>query len=418
MDADVRLDHTLLAIDGEHDVHAMVEIVAPERDDVDKREPLRLALVLDRSGSMAGRKLDIAKRCAEWLVGRLDPRDELALVSYDDHVRLLSPLSPPGERHRAEIGRLGPGGSTNLSGGWLKGVEALTRANGDGVRKVLLLSDGLANVGITAPDALSDLAASMHGQGVGTTTIGFGADFDEQLMTALAEAGGGNAHFAETPDAAPAIFAEELEGLTEVVAQNVSIEIRPRAPVEVLEIMNRNRHVPIPGGVQVELGDAYAGERRRVVFALHVPHLAALGPVTVADVVLRYVAVGQEIAQHELTIPVVANVVSAEEAARAVPDAVVREEVLVLRAARARDEALELAEAGDFGAAQQTLYEMVGELRVAGSDDLRLEADALDALAPEIAADAYGPVSRKHLHYQSWQTRNRRQRGTSGKERR
>ena len=410
MEAAVKLDHVLLALDGEHDVNAMVEIVAPELETSDAREPLRVALVVDRSGSMSGRKLEVAKRCASWLVSRLDPRDQLALVDYDDEVRLLAPLSTPGAAHRAAIDRIHAGGSTNLSGGWLKGVEALGRTNGPGPRKVLLLSDGLANVGITEPGVLTALAANVGKQGIGTTTIGIGEDFDEELMTALAEAGGGYAHFAETPDAAPAIFSTELEGLTSIVAQNVSLEIRPGLQVEVLEILNDRPLVPVPGGVQVELGDAYAGERRRVVFALHVPHLAALGPVSVAEAVLRYVSVGDEIAQHELTIPIVANAVSAEEASRAVPDAEVREEVLVLRAARAREDAMKLADAGDFTAAHGTLTKVVGELRDAGSPELAAEADLLETLSAEVNAEAYTPLHRKHLHYQSWQSRQGRHR--------
>ena len=412
MEAAVKLDHVVLAVDGEHEVHAMVEIVAPGLERTDAREPLRLALVVDRSGSMAGRKLEVAKRCASWLVSRLDPRDELALVDYDDEVRLLAPLSPPGAGHRSAIGRIHAGGSTNLSGGWLKGVEALGRTNGAGPRKVLLLSDGLANVGITEPGVLTALAANVGKEGIGTTTIGIGEGFDEELMTALAEAGGGYAHFAETPDAAPAIFAQELDGLTSIVAQNVSLEIRPGPEVEVLEILNDRPLVPVPGGVQVELGDAYAGERRRVVFALHMPHLAALGPVSVAEAVLRYVSVGDEIAQHELTIPIVANAVSADEAARAVPDSEVREEVLVLRAARAREDAMKLADAGDVQAAQGTLNALVGELRATGSSELAAEADMLESLGEQVA-DAYTPLHRKHLQYQSWQSRQGRHRNRS-----
>ena len=409
MDAKVRLEHTVLAVDGEHDVHAMVEIVAPELENASAREPLRLALVLDRSGSMAGRKLEVAKRCASWLVGRLDRRDELALVAYDDEVRLLAPLSAPGDAHRRAIAALGPGGQTNLSGGWLKGVEALGRANGPGVRKVLLLSDGLANVGITDSPALAELAANAHERGLGTTTIGFGEDFDEELMTALAQAGGGYAHFAETPDAAPAIFSQELEGLTSVVAQNVSVEIRPGADVEIVGILNDFPAVAVDGGVQVELGDAYAGERRRVVLGFHVPHLAALGPVAVAEIVLRYVSVGEEIVQHEVTIPVVANAVSAEEAARAVPDAEVREEVLVLRAARARDEAMRSADAGDVGSAHARLHAAADELRSTGFDALVDEAALLERLGEEIALE-YTASHRKQLHYQSWQSRQGRSR--------
>lgn len=412
MQASVKLEHTVLAVDGEHDVHALVDIVVPEREEGDERAPLKLALVLDRSGSMTGSKLEVAKRCALWLVSRLRPTDELALVAYDDHVNLLAPLAPVDGSLRAVIGRIGPGGSTNLSGGWLKGHEALQGAGADAIRKVLLLSDGLANVGVTDSDSLAALAAKAHEQGIGTTTIGFGHDFDEELMTAMADAGGGRAHFAETPDAAPAIFAQELEGLAQVVAQNVSLEIRPHAAVEVLGVLNEYPMVEVAGGVQVELGDAYAGELRRVVLQLHVPHLAALGPATIAELKLRYVSVGDEIAQHAVTIPVVANVVSAAEAARAVPDAEVREEILVLRAAKARDEAIRLADAGSFEVAQAMLARVEQECRAVGSAPLLREADALHlARRDYVAHGSYTAAARKAMHYDSWQRRR-----SSGKE--
>src|SRR5215203_1180881 len=124
MHTSIRLDQNLLAVDGEHDVHAMLELSAPEPAESADRPPLRLALVLDRSGSMAGEKLAVAKRSAAWLVGRLRAQDELALVAYDDRVRLLSPLAPV-ERAQLEaaIARLAPGGSTNLSGGWMRALE-------------------------------------------------------------------------------------------------------------------------------------------------------------------------------------------------------------------------------------------------------------------------------------------------------
>jgi Ca-activated chloride channel family protein len=97
----------------------------------------------------------------------------------------------------------------------------------DATRRVLLFTDGRANAGITEPAALVGMATSARDEGVGTTTIGFGDHFAEDLLTAMGDAGGGNAHFADTPDAAPTIFAEEFEGLARVVAQNVSVEIRP-----------------------------------------------------------------------------------------------------------------------------------------------------------------------------------------------
>ena len=402
MQAAVKLDHQLLAVEGEHDVHAMLELSLPEAEGAATQPSLRLALVLDRSGSMAGDKLAVAQRCAAWLVSRLRPVDELALVSYDDQVRLLAPLAPVREAPlRAAIAGLRPGGSTNLSGGWLRGLEQLRGSGG----KILLLTDGIANVGITGRGELAELAGTGAREGVGTTTIGFGADFDEELLTAMADAGRGNAHWAATPDEAPTIFARELEGLTRVAAQNVTVELRPGPRVELLGVLNEYPQVPVAGGVQLELGDAYAGEQRRIVFAFHVPHLAALGPAGVAELVIRYVSVGDQIAQHELTLPVVVNAVSASEAAALAPDPEVCEEVLVLKAARARDEAIRFADAGEHGAARRLLTERHAELHAAG---LVAEADDLLRAAELVSAERYDRVGRKRLHYRSQQSRRGR----------
>ena len=412
MDPSVRLEHALLAVDAPHEVNVMLELAAPEPAGETARAPLHVALVLDRSGSMHGAKLETAKRCAAWLAGRLHADDELALVDFDSHVRVLAPLAPVGSSAVASaIGRIQPGGQTNLSGGWLKGLEELRRASGT-PRKLLLLTDGLANEGITEPEALVALARGAYESGVGTSTIGFGEGFDEDTLTALADAGGGRAHYAETPDAAPAIFVEELEGLTRLVAQNVSVEIRPTADVELVGVLNDYPSTAVPGGVHVMLGDAYAGERRRVVLSLQLPDVAALGVAKVADLVLRYVSVGDEIAEHTVTLPVAVNLVSAHEAAASQPDLEVREEVLVLRAARARNEAVRLADAGDLAGAEKLLSASAHSLRDASAampahaDLLSAEAGALDELAPGLAR--YDAIARKRLIYEA----NRRQRRT------
>ena len=219
----------------------------------------------------------------------------------------------------------------------------------------------------------------------------------------MADAGGGNGHYAETADAAPAIFAEEFDDLTRLVAQNVSAEIRPQPAVEFVGVLNEYPHGPVPGGIQVSIGDAYAGETRRIVFTLHVPALAELGVQKVAEVVLRYVAVGDQVEQHELTIPIVVNRVSAAAAA-ATPDLQVHEEVLVLTAARARDEAIRLADAGRYDEAQRVLRSTVRTLR-----DAELSEQA-DLLAPEIVALAsYDPSVRKRLRFQSQRQRRGKQ---------
>ena len=137
----------------------------------------------------------------------------------------------------------------------------------------------------------------------------------------------------------------------------MSVEIRPSDRVDVVEILNEYPVVPVPGGLQVQLGDAYGGEHRRVVFQLRIPELAQLGPARVAEIVLRYVTVGAQVAAHESVVPVTVNLVAADEAAAQALDHEVVEEVVLLRAARARSVATRLADQGDYDGAQKTLTE-------------------------------------------------------------
>lgn len=190
---------------------------------------------------MDGPKLEVARRCAAWLVRRL------ALVDVDDEVRLPAPLGADRARRDDALAGVRAGGATNLSGGWLKGLEQLAAVPEVASRTILLLTDGLANVGITGAPTLVALAAAARCDGIRTATVGVGDGFDEELLTAMADAGGGNAHFAATPDAAPGIFSREPA-------------------------------VAVPGGMQLQAGDLAAGERRRIVAELHIPHLPASAP--------------------------------------------------------------------------------------------------------------------------------------------
>jgi len=190
----ISFDHELLSIETDHDVHCMFELQVPAPPEGDARAPLRIALVLDRSGSMNGRKLEIAKQCANFLARRLLPSDMLSVVTFDDTVDLVVPLGDAHDQAGAAIEQIHPGGQTNLSGGWLKGLEEVRRA-ADGVRRVILLTDGQANQGVTDRDQLTSLATGTR-EHAATTTIGFGEGFDADLLASIADKSGGAAYFA------------------------------------------------------------------------------------------------------------------------------------------------------------------------------------------------------------------------------
>ncbi len=159
------------------------------------RRRLNLSLVLDRSGSMAGAPLKQAIRAAQSLVGQLADDDRLSVVIYDDNAETL--LAPDLAKEKAAIqallGRVGAGGCTNLSGGWLEGCKHVKKhASSEYVNRVLLLTDGQANVGVTDPAVLIKTARQKSEEGVITTTLGFGSGFNEDLLIGMARAAEGN----------------------------------------------------------------------------------------------------------------------------------------------------------------------------------------------------------------------------------
>jgi len=426
VNAMVRLEHSLLAVEIEHTVHAMLDLVAPAAQPAE-RTPLEVALVLDRSGSMAGPKLETAKESAAYLVRRMGGGDRLALITYDDEAELVSSLGGMEKDELLEmVEGITPGGGTNLSGGWLKGVEALLVSPStdeepaaapsarEPIRRVLLLTDGQANVGIMDADTLVCMSGNAAGDGIATTTIGFGQDFDEDLLTGMAEAGRGHAYYVADPDRSPGVFADEFEGLVSLVAQNVAVEIHPSEHVATVGVVNGYPQVSVPGGVQVQLGDAHAEERRRVVFELTVPGLQDIGVTQVAEIVVRWIALGDQIAAHSRRIPLVVNAVTADEARAAEANPEVAEEVLVLKAARAQREAIRRADAGDFEGARSVLAGAAEDLRqgasAAGSgrsSELLAQAAELESSGASMSRPDYDAHARKLLRYRSHESGER-----------
>ena len=202
--------------------------------------PLSLALVVDRSGSMSGNKLTEAKRCVIDLIKRMRASDQVGIVQYDDQIDTLMPLMPVEQAlGMAEplVQGITDGGSTALHEGWLRGSEMLApEAGGAKACHVILLSDGQANRGLTDSARICEQVAALAGAGVTTTTVGLGADFNEELMTAMAQAGQGRAHYGERAIDLAETFDAELGLLSGLQWRNVHVSIQ-HGP-QGLEVLN------------------------------------------------------------------------------------------------------------------------------------------------------------------------------------
>lgn len=228
----------------------MATITASEVSDQAPRTPLQVALVIDRSGSMEGEKLEITKASVAQFIRSLDPQDRVAVITYDDNVNILCGLEAPSEALARRVESIESGGSTDLYGGWVTGAKVVGRGG-----RVILLSDGQANVGrFTDANALSLHASiSYEKYGVTTSTIGVGRDYDEGIMAGMARSGGGAHYFAHTGTAIAEAFSQERYSAGSVVIERLTLRCN---------------------GVTVQQGHFWPGETKKSVFM--VPNLAGL----------------------------------------------------------------------------------------------------------------------------------------------
>ncbi len=207
-----------------------IEFTAPEAGSNRESTPLNLALVIDRSGSMEGGKLDQVKVAVSQILDLLRPTDSVAIVDYDDRVTVTAEsgsVTPSArEEMKAAVNRLEPRGMTNLGGGWLQGCECVAKHQSvKRVNRTLLLTDGLANRGITDLEELKQHASALFERGIATSTFGVGEDFNEHLLEAMANSGGGNYYYIDTRQRITEILMEEFKDLAAVTLKDVTLEL-------------------------------------------------------------------------------------------------------------------------------------------------------------------------------------------------
>ncbi len=289
---DVRPENRRVLVPGPGDGTIQIQVIAPDGPVIRVDRPrLNLALVIDRSGSMAeARKLDFVKTAAHQLVDMMGPDDLLSVVTYSQGVEVRWPSRPVG-RFREELHRVisgvYPGGSTFLSGGLEEGFrQAIAGKRRGTLNRVLLLSDGLANVGVIGLGPLGERAGYMAESGVSVSTFGVGNHFDEELMTRVAAGGGGNYRYLGDPERIVAALESEFHTVSRTAASEVEIIIRLRRDCRFGSVLGRNWRRDGDAYV-IRLGDLSAGERRTVFARVNVDG-DGTGVKEVGEVALRY----------------------------------------------------------------------------------------------------------------------------------
>ncbi len=380
------LSRSAIAASSDRKVYIKIDLtgIAPTAEP--DRLPLNVALVLDRSGSMKGAKIHQARRAAKFALDQLGNSDFASLIVYDHDVDVLLPaMRVSGKDEMAGIiSRIRPGGRTALHAGVVSGLEQVRRNRAPSrVSRIILLSDGLANVGPSSPDALARLGVKAAGEGVTISTIGLGLGYNEDLMSRLAFASDGNHAFVKHADDLVEIFAQEFGDLRDVVAQDVIIEIELEDGF--VPLRGLGREASIKGNkARFRVQQLRGGAEKFALLEVEVPSDVRPGTAPLGKMTSRYrdrTGTMKNLPPQAVSLRVVND---AETAKRSVNEAVMAE-VAVQEATAASETAVSLRDAGNVAAARSVLQRSAARLSESAR---RYKSKRLEQLSSQSRSDA------------------------------
>jgi Ca-activated chloride channel homolog len=373
------------------------------------RPDLNLSLVLDRSGSMHGEKMIRAREAAMFCVDQMLPTDRLSVVTFDDRIEVLFPSEPVTNKQSMKdlISRVMARDSTNLHEAWRRGgLTVSEHLLEQGINRVILITDGLANVGITNTDEIVSQAMGLFQRGVSTSTIGIGADFNEDLLMPMAQSGGGNAWHVVEPNDMQHIFQVELEGLIAQFAHTVSLSLIPADGVRIVDVLN---DFELTETGRYRLPNLQSGSPLDVVVQLKVGAEKAGTQMRLIDLRLGFTP------QEAKNAEVLKQAHTVEFASRAeVEHSPVNYEVIktvqFLMNARARNEAMKRMDQGDYDAARLIIGSSLAATRAACADfasapAVMEECASLEETARSLTDRFQDRMSRKKMAYAAYSRR-------------
>jgi Ca-activated chloride channel family protein len=379
-----------------------------EKGKATRRLPLNIAVALDRSGSMSGAKIEKARQAACALVDQLGPEDTFSLVAYDNDVDVLIPAQHIEEKAeiKRKIERIRPGGSTALYAGVEEGAKQLKRYfDTKNINRVILLSDGLANVGPSSTADLRDLGRRLSGKGLSVSTIGLGDDYNEDLMTALAVSSDANYYYVQDVEKLQQVFQKELGELMAVTARNIRIRIVLPKGVEPIGLIGRDEKFDNDKRTgEVSFAPFYSGQQRYIFLQCRLPENETEETRDVAKVQVSYddeLNEGKRVETEQVVQ--VSYTKDAEEAEKSIDKPVQIARELQFNAVM-KDEAVRQSDAGNYQEANKILTKQRDQVRrlageakdkssgISESQAKQLETEA-DNLNEASAGTATAPMS-------------------------
>ena len=381
------LDTDLIAIESEDKVTLMVDLTAPVAENQASRPARGVQICLDVSGSMEGAPLVAAKESILKLIDRLDKKDTFGMVIFDDTAKVAVPTKPLIDHDIAQlkkaIRKIQTGGSTDISAGFTLAMREASRAKLAGGSSLLVISDGHANAGERDPQFFADVAAKSATESIASSSLGLGNGYDETILEAIAQGGGGAHRFAADIDEAVGAIAAEVDDLLDKVIVNCALRFRPNEMAKgqpKIELLQRLPYWMDGQDYVVQLGDLYAGENRRFIILVDVPGIADLGLCKIAEVTIEYTDLA---ARNEVsvTMPVNVNVVPGDQAAGRIEDPIVKAERMILQAQSEKAIATEEILQGNQKSATKRLKGTAANLRSHASEIRVTDERSAESLA-------------------------------------
>jgi Ca-activated chloride channel family protein len=407
----VDTDRAVLPAGESQNVVLKVTLDAPPVPAGTRRPRVNLALVLDQSGSMNGTKMEQAKAAAIEALTRLSRQDVFSVVVYDTNVHTIVPAQSAGyvDRIIRTIENIQAGGNTALFGGVSQGAAEIRKhLENDFIHRIVLLSDGLANVGPRMPEDLGRLGAALLKENISVTTVGVGTDYNEDLMARLSQNSDGNTYFVESGVDLPRIFAAELGDVLNVVATQVNVTITLPDDVTPVKVIGREGRI-MRQRIELFMNQLYGGQEKYALVEVRLPAAREGDQLKIAEAEVHYLDPFKNQPEFSRGMSYVSFSHDPVQVKQSANRDVVREYQLNLKAL-AQEKAIELSDEGRQPEAVMTLKESADKLKQVGrlyeDSELIKEAEAVADQADQIEEKGMSKKSRKVLRTQSYQQKN------------